>query len=150
EVAHEALFTSWERLKKWIEGGRQIIFARNRLTDDAQRWHRLKQVNGALAEDELLSGSRLGQALEMHARGDFSTIFGGLPDTEAQFLDASAAFRHRRAARQRRWIAATWVFTCLAGGAALFILAQNRALTKAVTNAHVAGSNAVAASQRAI
>lgn len=96
EVAHEALFTSWERLKKWIEGGKQVIFVKNRLADDARRWHRRQQEDRADAEEELLSGSRLGQALEMRVRGDFGTIFGGLSETEAEFLDASDALRDRR------------------------------------------------------
>jgi len=96
EVAHEALFTSWERLKGWIEGGKQVIFARNRLADDARRWQNRRLKDEAGAEEELLSGSRLGQALDMRARGDFVTIFGGLSETETQFLDASAALRDRR------------------------------------------------------
>ena len=77
-------------------GGKQVIFARNRLADDARRWHRRQQEDRAGAEEELLNGSRLGQALEMRARGDFVTIIGGLPETETQFLDASAALRERR------------------------------------------------------
>jgi WD40 repeat protein len=96
EVAHEALFTSWERLKKWIEGGKQVIFARNRLDDDARRWHQRQQEDSDVAEEELLSGSRLGQALEMRARGDFVAVIGGLSEMETQFLDASAALRDRR------------------------------------------------------
>ena len=75
EVAHEALFTSWERLKAWIEGGKQVIFAWNRLADDARRWYsRRTRRREADAEEELLSGSRLTQALEMRACGDFDTI----------------------------------------------------------------------------
>src|SRR5439155_22981945 len=97
EVAHEALFTSWGRLKEWIEDSKQVIFARNRLGDDARRWESRRQQEGETsAEEELLSGSRLGQALEMRARGDFDTILGGLAETETQFLDASAALRERR------------------------------------------------------
>ncbi len=96
EVAHEALFTSWERFKRWIAGGKQVIFARNRLADDARHWHSRGREDEAGAEEELLSGSRLGQALEMRARGDFDTFFGGLSETETQFLDASAALRERR------------------------------------------------------
>ena len=96
EVAHEALFTSWERLKGWIQDGKQVIFARNRLSDDARRWYSRRQEDEAGAEEELLGGSRLAQALEMRARGDFDTVLGGLSETETQFLDASAALRDRR------------------------------------------------------
>ena len=106
EVAHEALFTSWGRLKNWIEAGKQVIFARNRLADDARRWQRRQQESDAGAEEELLGGSRLAQALDMRARGDFVTVVGGLGETETQFLDASTALRDRRAteeqARQQR------------------------------------------------
>jgi hypothetical protein len=96
EVAHEALFTSWGRLKNWIDAGKQVIFARNRLADDARRWQRRQHEDDAGADEELLSGSRLAQALEMRARGDFDTLFGGLPEMETQFLDASNALRDRR------------------------------------------------------
>jgi len=30
EVAHEALFISWDRLKQWIEG-KEVIYVRNRI-----------------------------------------------------------------------------------------------------------------------
>jgi WD40 repeat protein len=106
EVAHEALFTSWGRLKNWIDAGKQVIFARNRLADDAHRWQTRQEEGDAGAEEELLGGSRLAQALDMRARGDFVTVVGGLGETETQFLDASTALRDRRAveeqARQQR------------------------------------------------
>jgi WD40 repeat protein/uncharacterized protein YecT (DUF1311 family) len=101
EVAHEALFTSWGRLKNWIEAGKQVIFAKNRLADDARRWQRRQQESDAGAEEELLGGSRLAQALDMRARGDFVTVVGGLGETEAQFLDASVALRDRRATEEQ-------------------------------------------------
>jgi energy-coupling factor transporter ATP-binding protein EcfA2 len=106
EVAHEALFTSWGRLKNWIEAGKQVIFAKNRLADDALRWQHRQQAGDADAEEELLSGSRLAQAIDMRGRGDFLTVVGGLRELETRFLDASAALRDRRAqeedARQQR------------------------------------------------
>lgn len=109
EVAHEALFTSWGRLKNWIEAGKQVIFARNRLADDARRWQRRQREGDADADEELLAGSRLSQALDMRVRSDFNTVVGGLDETEAQFLDASAAARDRRRqeeqARQQRELA---------------------------------------------
>ena len=101
EVAHEAIFTSWERLRNWIEAGKQVIFAKNRLSDDAHRWHDRRQEGDAGADEELLAGSRLNQALDMHARSDFKTVIGGLGEIETQFLDASAALRDRRADEER-------------------------------------------------
>jgi WD40 repeat protein len=97
EVAHEALFTSWDRLKNWIEAGKQVIFAKNRLADDARRWQRRQQEGDSSADEELIGGTRLSQALDMRARGDFITIFGGLAEMETQFLDASLVQRDRRA-----------------------------------------------------
>jgi WD40 repeat protein/energy-coupling factor transporter ATP-binding protein EcfA2 len=106
EVAHEALFTSWGRLKNWIDAGKQVIFAKNRLADDARRWQRRRQDAESGADEELLSGSRLAQAIDMRGRGDFLTVVGGLGDLETQFLDASVTLRDRRAqeeqARQQR------------------------------------------------
>ena len=96
EVAHEALFTSWGRLKNWIEVGKQVIFAKNRLADDARRWQRRQHEEASGAEEELLSGTRLAQALDMRARGDFAVVVRGLGEAETQFLDASAALRDRR------------------------------------------------------
>jgi WD40 repeat protein len=96
EVAHEALFTSWERLKQWIAGGKQVIFAWNRLADLARGWHSRRKTDEAGAEDDLLIGSRLDEALDIRKRGDFVTLLGGLSETETQFLDASVALRERR------------------------------------------------------
>ena len=96
EVAHEALFTSWGRLKNWIDAGKQVIFARNRLADDARRWQRRQQEDASGSEEELLSGTRLAQALDMRARGDFVTVVGGLNPVEVEFLEASAKEAERR------------------------------------------------------
>jgi hypothetical protein len=106
EVAHEALFSSWERLRDWIEAGKQVIFAKNRLADDARRWQHRQEGGDAGADEELISGSRLAQALDMRAGGDFLTGVGGLAALETRFLDASLAQRDQRAqeedARQQR------------------------------------------------
>lgn len=96
EVAHEALFSSWERLRNWIELGKQVIFAKNRLADDSRRWYGRQQSDAASADEELLTGSRLAQALELRDRGDFD-IVGGLAKAELEFLDASIGLRDRRA-----------------------------------------------------
>jgi WD40 repeat protein len=114
EVAHEALFTSWGQLRKWIEGGKQVIFARNRLADDARRWQRRKEKRDPGADEELLDGSRLYQAIDMRARGDFVTLVGNLGEVETRFLDTSIALRERRAKLRRRLLLA---------GAALLLFA---------------------------
>jgi WD40 repeat protein len=114
EVAHEALFTSWGQLRKWIEGGKQVIFAHNRLADDARRWQERKEKRDPGADEELLDGSRLYQAIDMRARGDFVTLVGNLGEVETRFLDNSIALRERRAKLRRRLLLA---------GAALLLFA---------------------------
>lgn len=120
EVAHEALFTSWGRLKNWIDAGKQVIFAKNRLADDARRWQRRQQEGDRGADEELLSGSRLSQALDMRARGDFATVIGGLGDSENLFLDRSAALREKRARLRRVLEVVGIVLLLISIGGAIF------------------------------
>jgi WD40 repeat protein len=96
EVAHEALFTCWERLKNWIVAGKRLIFVKNRLADDSGRWKRVSSSDPKAAEDELWAGSRLEEALGLRARNDFVTIVGGLSEDESRFLDLSGARRDKR------------------------------------------------------
>jgi len=96
EVAHEALFTCWERLKNWIAAAKRLIFVKNRLADDSGRWKRIYASDPKAAEDELWAGSRLDEALGLRVRNDFVTIVGGLSEDESRFLDLSAALRDKR------------------------------------------------------
>lgn len=96
EVAHEALFISWSKLKEWIEAAKQVIYVKNRLSDDARRWRERQQENSEAAKEDLLSGSRLSQALDMQSRQDFVTVTGPLTDEENDFLKASEAWRDQR------------------------------------------------------
>jgi hypothetical protein len=96
EVAHEALFTCWERLKNWIAAAKRLIFVKNRLADDSGRWKGIFSSDPKAAEDELWAGSRLEEALGLRARNDFVTIVGGLSEDESRFLDLSAALRDKR------------------------------------------------------
>jgi WD40 repeat protein len=132
EVAHEALFTSWGRLKNWIEAGKQVIFAKNRLADDARRWQRRQKEGDSGAEEELLSGSRLAQALDMRGRGDFATVIGGLGDDENLFLDRSASLREKRARLRRVLEVAGVALLILSIAGAIFgWIGQRNALAKA-------------------
>ena len=102
EIAHEALLTSWETLNTWIKENRQAIALRNRLNDDVARWH------GKKAEDELWTGSKLEQVLELKKNPTFNQVMGGYSATANQFIDASLGLRDRvrkRQVRQARTIA---------------------------------------------
>jgi energy-coupling factor transporter ATP-binding protein EcfA2 len=95
EVAHEALFSCWEQLKNWIAAAKHVIFVKNRLADDAERWKRIDARDAKAAEAELWGGSRLEEALGLRARNEFVTIVGGLTAVENRFLDLSAAQRDK-------------------------------------------------------
>lgn len=123
EIAHEALLTSWTRLHDWIQDNRQAIALRNRLNEDVSRW-RTKKV-----EDELWSGSKLEQVLELRKNSTFNQVLGGFSEEANQFIDDSLS-RHDRlskAEKKRRqreriktgtaitFLVATIITTVLAG-----------------------------------
>jgi WD40 repeat protein len=56
EVAHEALLGAWERLRAWIDEGREDLRMHRRLSDAANEWER-----SGPEPSFLLTGSRLGQ-----------------------------------------------------------------------------------------
>jgi hypothetical protein len=93
EVAHEALFRSWERLVGWLKTDHEFLL-----------WHR--RLSGAMAEWErnthdehlLLQGPLLGEAERWLAERPED-----LREAERTFLEASVARRERdRAVRERR------------------------------------------------
>jgi hypothetical protein len=115
EVAHEALFSCWERLKDWIAGAKRVIFVKNRLADDAGRWKRIYAGDAGAAEAELWGGSRLEEALGLRKGHEFVTIVGGLTEDESRFLDLSAAQRDKARRRQRFFIIGLVVLLAVAG-----------------------------------
>lgn len=96
EIAHEALLTGWARLRDWINDAREVVYVRNRIAADAKSFAELREKSPAQAQEELWSGTRLANALELQTRGDFVTVLGGLSKTELAFLDASRAHRDER------------------------------------------------------
>lgn len=89
EIAHEALLTSWTTLNIWINENRQAIALRNRLNDDVEQWKKTK------SHEDLWSGSRLEQILELRQNETFNQVLGGLSQKANQFLDASQGERDR-------------------------------------------------------
>jgi DNA-binding SARP family transcriptional activator/WD40 repeat protein len=96
EVAHEALLNAWERLRGWIEEGREDLRMHRRLSDAANEWER-----SGLEPSFLLTGSRLEQ-FDSWA----STTSIALGPGERGYLVASTARRDTEhtaeAARQER------------------------------------------------
>ena len=104
ELAHESLISAWPTLTVWLKEARQVLFIRDRLSNDTAEWQRLRQQNphdSSRADEELWSGTRLSNALEMRARGDFRTVLGKLSNEEEAFLNASEAFVAERLRRER-------------------------------------------------
>jgi WD40 repeat protein len=93
EIAHEALISSWHRLKTWIEDAKEVIIIKNRLTDDAQRWERLLKSNNPKFQDELWSGFKLDRAVELIEQELFELVLGGLNENENKFIEESVHWR---------------------------------------------------------
>lgn len=119
EVAHEALFREWPRLRGWLDEHSQSQRVRRRLAMAATDWDQ-----GGRDSGELWQGTRLVAGVEvMHAAPDEVT------DVEREFLEAGQARQdaqrqdaERRAAatsRQNRWL--RWI---LGGGAVLLAAAS--------------------------
>jgi Novel STAND NTPase 1 len=93
EVAHEALLSAWERLRRWIEDARDDVRMRRRLSDAAREWERSRREPSFL-----LVGSRLDQ---FESRGSATNLALGLD--ERGYLSASVARRdEERAAEAAR------------------------------------------------
>ena len=128
EIAHEILLTSWDTLHTWIKENRQAIALRNRLNDDVQLWQAKKK------EDELWTGSKLEQVVELRKDPTFHQVLGGFSSAANQFIDVSLGWRDRirkRQIRQARIIAVgsigAIILVSLAGGIAML---QQQEVTK--------------------
>ena len=87
EVAHEALFRSWEPLRMWLEYARSELLLKQQLRRDAVAW----EENGHPA-DSLWRGGRLLQAKELMGNSSLN----GLPSREMAFVNAGLRRRQRQ------------------------------------------------------
>lgn len=118
ELAHEVILSSWTMLNDWIRENRQAIALRNRLNDDVDRWQVKKD------EEELWSGSKLEQALELRRDSNFNQVLGGFDQAANQFIDASLGKRDRQ---RRRLLAGVVAFgIVIAGSGVGFGIQQQR------------------------
>jgi len=83
EVAHEAIFRRWQRLKEWIAAERDFLVWKGGLDSDRRRWERTPE---SARSDALLMGIALKQARAWLAqRGN------DLSDQERAFIQSSVA-----------------------------------------------------------
>ncbi|MCD9878377.1 DNA-binding protein [Streptomyces sp. NR30] len=113
DLAHEALISSWPRLRAWIEEDRERLRTHRQLTGAARTWHALGRDPGALYR-----GTRLAVAEETFPIADRRAT---LTKQEAAFLTASTD-RLRHEHRRRRVfggvLSLVVVLAVLAGGMA--------------------------------
>ncbi|MCT7991821.1 WD40 repeat domain-containing protein [Laspinema olomoucense] len=105
DITHEILLTSWPQLNGWIKENREAISIRNRLNHDMNLWKRKK------SEDELWSGSKLEQVLELRINPNFNQVLGGFSPEENEFIERSVT---RRDGQRRKTIFALSTFSLFA------------------------------------
>ncbi|MFJ9647625.1 hypothetical protein [Streptomyces sp. NPDC101206] len=95
DLAHEALISSWPRLRSWIEEERDRLVTHRRLTEAARAWEELDRDTGALYR-----GTRLAILRDWASRDGSRDE---LNTSERDFLDASVGLaRKERTAALRR------------------------------------------------
>ncbi|SDJ07226.1 hypothetical protein [Nonomuraea jiangxiensis] len=119
EIAHEALISSWPRLRDWLAEDREGLRTHHRLTEAADTWESLRHDPGSLYR-----GTRLAAAQEWAERNEKA-----LSGREREFLDASLAARaheetlaRRRTRRLRQLVAALSVLLLVTGTATGYAL----------------------------
>ena len=124
EITHEILLTSWDKLHNWIQKNRQGIALRNRLYEDVKRWLFKKP------EDELWTGSKLEQVLELRKDDNFNQVLGGFNQSANQFIDASVGLRDRQLTRARIIAGVGFTLAALASVASVFAFIQQQSAQK--------------------
>jgi WD40 repeat protein len=125
ELSHEALITSWPRLRGWIEEDRERLRHHRHLTEAASTWQDLDRDPGSLYR-----GTRLARAEEFFGRAE---QHGELTSSEQAFLTAALEARDaecraatRTTRRARRLIAALCATLTVALVAGLLAGQQHR------------------------
>ena len=109
EVAHEAIFRRWDRLRNWIAAEREFLAWRTGLEAARRAWQ--ATLDGLKNEDALLMGAALTQAQSWLAKRR-----DDLPVIDRDFIDQSS--RHERRARSRARRVQALVYVLLVGSIA--------------------------------
>ena len=158
ELAHEALISSWPRLRGWVEEDRERLRHHRRLTQAAHTWEELGRDSGTLYR-----GTRLAHAEELFAAGrsaerkTFETFETSdeLNTSERDFLtaalDARAGERRtatRTARRARRLVSSLSIAVTLVLVTGLVAWQQHRTGVRERTETAARRVASVAASMR--
>ncbi|WP_428267686.1 protein kinase domain-containing protein [Haliangium sp.] len=114
-IAHEALLTQWDALRRWLDAADETRALRQRVSEAAREWSQLER-----STDALWRGRRLRDANRLDLTA--------LSSNEAAFVRAS-----RRAAARSRWLRRAVVMAVVAlvaGGYFAAKAAQRRALDR--------------------
>jgi formylglycine-generating enzyme required for sulfatase activity len=109
EVAHEAIFRRWDRLRNWIAAEREFLAWRTGLEAARRAWQ--ATLDSLKNEDALLMGAALTQAQSWLAKRR-----DDLPVIDRDFIDQSS--RHERRARSRARRVQALVYVLLVGSIA--------------------------------
>jgi hypothetical protein len=92
EVAHEAIFRRWERLRDWVGSQREFLTWKSALETANRAWQAAPEIS---KNDALLMGFALAQAESwVMSRGE------DVPDSDRKFIDLS--LRHQSLQRENR------------------------------------------------
>ena len=96
EVAHEAIFRRWDKLREWIAAEREFLAWRSGLEVARRAWQATASA-GSPRQDALLMGAALTQAQSWHLKRAED-----LPGTDCSFIEQSIAQERKAQARARR------------------------------------------------
>jgi WD40 repeat protein/serine/threonine protein kinase len=112
ELVHESLVGSWDRLRRWIDAGREELSFLAEVNQAAELWEK----RGRRVE-EVWSGDALGDGLRRAER------LAAVPDLVREFLDAGASLARRRQRNKRIVLA---VVILLLAAISVVLALQNR------------------------
>jgi formylglycine-generating enzyme required for sulfatase activity len=101
EVAHEAIFRRWYKLREWIAAEREFLAWRSGLESARRAW---QATPDAAKDDALLMGAALTQAQSQYAKRAED-----LPKVDREFIALSIERERKAQARARRVQALTYV-----------------------------------------
>ncbi|MFE6665115.1 helix-turn-helix domain-containing protein [Streptomyces sp. NPDC057697] len=137
DLAHEALITSWPRLRAWVEETRDRLRTHRRLTEAADAWEALARDPGALYR-----GTRLAMAEEHLSEEPLTSV-------EQAFLTAGRTTRRRELRRRRTLLTAFATLLALALVAGVTAWQQSRTSDRRHRESEARRIAAVADSMRA-